>query len=96
MDMLTGDNISFKNVFILFANATTYENSDGTELVIDTVSGGRGYYISNGGLTEFVWSTTKSGELVFKNLMGETLVVNRGNAYIAYYKASLASDISFN
>ena len=96
MDMLTGDNISFKNVFILFANATTYENSDGTELVIDTVSGGRGYYISNGGLTEFVWSTTKNGELVFKNLMGETLVVNRGNAYIAYYKASLASDISFN
>ena len=96
MDMLTGDNISFKNVFILFANATTYENSDGTELVIDTVSGGRGYYISDGGLTEFVWSTTKNGELVFKNLMGEILVVNRGNAYIAYYKASLASDISFN
>ena len=96
MDMLTGENVSFKNVFILFANATTYENSDGTELVIDTVSGGRGYYISNGGLTEFVWSTTKSGELVFKNLMGETLAVNRGNAYIAYYKASLAANISFS
>ncbi len=96
MDMLTGENISFTNVFVLFANATTYENSDGTELVIDTVSGGRGYYISNGGLTEFVWSTNKSGELIFKNLMGETLDVNRGNAYIAYYKASLATNITFS
>ena len=96
MDMLTGENIAFKNVFILFSNATTYENSDGTELVIDTVAGGRGYYISNGGLTEFVWSTNKSGELVFKNLMGEILQVNCGNAYIAYYKASLAANVSFN
>lgn len=96
MDMLTGENVSFTNVFILFSNATTYENSDGTELVIDTVAGGRGYYISNGGLTEFVWSTNKSGELVFKNLMGETLKVNTGNAYIAYYKASLAANITFS
>lgn len=95
MDMLTGENVSFTNVFILFANATTYENSDGTELVIDTISGGRGYYISNGGLTEFVWSTNKSGELIFKNLMGEALEVNRGNAYISYYKASQAANISF-
>ena len=95
MDMLTGENVSFTNVFILFSNATTYENSDGCELVIDTVAGGRGYYISNGGLTEFLWSTNSSGELMFKNLMGETLEVNRGNAYIAYYKASLASNIIF-
>ncbi len=95
MDMLTGENISFTNVFILFANATTYENSDGCELVIDTVAGGRGYYISNGGLTEFLWSTDTSGELVFKNLKGDTLAVNRGNAYIAYYKASMASNIIF-
>lgn len=96
VDMLTGENISFCNVFILFSNATTYENSDGTELVIDTVSGGRGYYISMGGLTEFTWSVTKGGDLTFKNLMGETLTVNRGTAYIAYYKASLSANISFN
>ena len=96
MDMLTGENVAFNNVFILFSNATTYENSDGCELVIDTVAGGRGYYISRGGLTEFVWSTTKNGELVFKNLMGEALEVNQGNAYIAYYKASLAANIAFN
>jgi hypothetical protein len=96
MDMLTGENVSLKNLFILFSNATTYENSDGTELVIDTVSGGRGYYISSGGLTEFVWSTTKDGELIFKNLKGDILLVNRGSAYIAYYKASLSASVTFN
>ena len=96
MDMLTGENVAFTNVFVLFSNATTYENSDGTELVMDTVSGGRGYYISMGGLTEFVWSTDKNGELVFTDLRGEVLKVNRGNAYIAYYKASLASNVNFS
>ncbi|MBQ8690162.1 MAG: DUF3048 C-terminal domain-containing protein [Clostridia bacterium] len=96
IDMLTGKSLSFDNVFILFSNSVTYENSTGTELVIDTVSGGKGYYISRGTLTEFVWETTSNGELVFKSLMGQTLVVNRGTAYIAYYKASQTNGITIS
>ncbi len=95
VDMLTGKNISFTNLFILFANATTYEKAEGTELVIDTVSGGTGYYVSMGYLTEIRWSINENGELVFKTLSGEKLTVNRGNAYIGYYKASEASRVKF-
>lgn len=95
-DMLTGEKIKFSNIFILFANATTYENASGTELVIDTLSGGKGYYISHGTLTEFTWSTDSQGNLYFKNLMGNMLEINPGNVYIAYYKASIASKIQIS
>ena len=96
LDMLTGKNLDFTNLFILFANATTYENSAGSQMVIDTVSGGKGYYISDGKLTEFNWTTSKNGALEFKNLMGETLEINRGNSYISFYKASNFSKITFS
>jgi hypothetical protein len=96
IDMLNGKNITFTNVFILFANATTYEKADGTELVMDTVAGGSGYYISHGTLTEIRWSVGNDGSLQFKTLDGAILSANRGNAYVAYYKASRASNITFN
>lgn len=96
IDMLSGKNISFTNVFVLFANATTYEKADGTELVIDTLSGGTGYYISKGFATEIRWNIDENGNLQFKTLSGEKLTVNRGNAYIGYYKASNSSKITFS
>ena len=93
VDLLSGKNISYKNVFILFADTTTYEKANGTELVVDTLSGGQGYYISCGYKTEIRWCITESGELEFKTLSGEKLIVNRGNAYIGYYKASKSHEI---
>lgn len=94
VDMLNGKNISFTNIFVLFSNATTYEKSSGTELVIDTTSGGAGYYISKGYMTEIRWSVDENGALEFKTLKGEKLTVNKGNAYISYYKASNASKVT--
>ena len=93
MDMLTGENISFKNVFVIFADSTTYEKAEGNELVMDVLSGGKGYYISNGRYTEFTWSTDISGALSFFTLSGEKLKVNPGNNYFAYYKSSNTSMI---
>lgn len=96
VDMLNGKNIAYTNLFILFANATTYEKADGTELVMDTTSGGSGYYISNGGMSEIRWSINDSGELIFHSLDGEKLTVNPGTSYIGYYKASNASKVKIN
>ena len=96
VDMLNGKNVSFKNIFILFANATTYEKADGTELVIDTLSGGAGYYISAGTFTEIRWSINENGAIEFKTLDGKQLTANQGNSYISYYKASCASSVIIN
>ena len=95
VDMLNGKNISFTNLFILFANSTTYEKSEGTELVIDTTSGGKGYYVSMGTKIEIKWSVSNDGSLEFKTLNGETLVINRGTSYIGYYKASQSTNVLF-
>lgn len=94
MDMLTGKNVSYKNVFILFADTTTYEKSEGSELVIDVVSGGKGYYASEGKYTEFIWKTDVSGELSFYTLSGEKLKVNPGKSYFTYYKSSCISMVN--
>ena len=94
VDMLNGKNVSFDNVFVLFANSTTYEKADGKELVIDNFSGGSGYYISKGFMTEIRWSVNEDGMLEFKTLNGEMLTVNKGNAYVSYYKASEAYKVT--
>ncbi len=92
-DMLNGKGIQYSNLFVLFANTTTYENSNGCELVLDNTSGGSGLYISLGKATEIKWSVNESGELEFRTLDGEILSVNRGNSFISYYKASEALKI---
>ena len=92
-DMLNGRTIEYSNIFVLFANTATYENPNGCETVLDNTSGGSGYYISGGTATEIRWSVNESGSLEFKTLDGEILSVNRGNAFISYYKASEALKI---
>ena len=91
---MNGSDISYKNVFVLFANSTTYESADGTELTIDTYAGGSGYYASNGQMTEINWRLSDDGSLIFTTLNGEILKVNPGNSYISYYKASVSSDVT--
>ena len=94
VDMLNGKNVAYTNVFTLFANTTTYEKADGSELIIDTTAGGSGYYFSNGYMTEIRWSVDEGGNLKFTTLAGELLTVNRGNSYVGYYKASSSSSVT--
>ncbi|MBO7304019.1 MAG: DUF3048 C-terminal domain-containing protein [Clostridia bacterium] len=61
IDMLNGKNLAFTNVFVLFADATTYEKAEGCELVIDTTGGGTGYYFSMGRMCELRWSIGDDG-----------------------------------
>ena len=96
VDMLSGTNVSFDNVFVLFADATTYEKASGTELVMDVMNGGRGYYVTKGTLTEFTWGLNELGEMCFYSLSGERLTVNTGNSYISFYKASDASSVKIS
>jgi hypothetical protein len=96
VDMLSGKNVSFDNVFVLFADATTYEKSSGTELVMDVMSGGKGYYVTKGTLTEFTWGLNELGELNFYSLSGERLTVNTGNSYIGFYKSSESTKVKIS
>ena len=93
IDTLSGKNITFKNVFLLFADATTYEKADGVTTVLDTATSGSGYYISNGKLVEFTWKVT-DGRMVFTGMDGNRLTVARGNTYLSFFKSSMKKSVT--
>ena len=95
VDMLSGENCSFENVFILFADATTYEKAEGVETVMETYGSGKGYYATGGKLVEIKWRATEDGELIFEDLSSERLVVNPGRSYIGFYKSSDSISVTF-
>ena len=95
IDLLSGKQLSYKNAFVLFADTTTYDRSYGTQLVVETAQKGTGYYFTNGTMQEIRWRVD-GGELIFENLNGNTLTVNRGNSYIAYYRSSTSNEVTFS
>lgn len=94
-DMLNGECVSYKNVFVLFSDVVTYETAYGTESIVKTETSGTGYYFSVGTLKEIRWSVDANGNMIFKDLSGKRLEVNRGTSYIGYYKASDSDSVSF-
>ena len=95
IDYHTGENIYYKNVFVLFCDTTTYERADTTELVLETNNSGLGYYFTNGSMIKFNWETDSNGNLQFKDLSGEKLTINRGNSYIAFYKSTQKNSVTY-
>ena len=95
-DGLNGETLAFENCFILFADSITYDNYDCEQMVMNTIGSGKGYYITNGSLTEINWTSTTAGVLSFYNESGEKLTVNRGTSYISYVKASKIGQITFS
>ena len=92
-DMLTGKTVEFTNVFVLFADTTTDDNSSGVETVTDTLTQGSGFYGTRGSFIEIRWKTNARGEMIFEDLDGNILTVNRGNSYIGYFRASGYDDV---
>jgi hypothetical protein len=93
LDLLTDEVLAYDNAFILFANTTTYETEKATECVFDTLSGGKGYYMTLGGYEEITWGYGESGNLIIWSASGEKLEINRGNSYISFVKSSDMSKI---
>ena len=91
-DYHSGEVVSYENVFILFSDSTTYERADTTELVFECAEGGVGYYFTKGSMTKFIW-TIKDGHMLFKDLSGQKLVINRGNSYFSIYKTTQKNSI---
>ncbi len=87
-DNLYNTELTYKNVFVLFADSVTYEKEDKTELVMNTASGGRGYYARDGVAEEITWTCDASGKMTFKNQEGSILTVGSGNSYIGFMKSS--------
>ena len=96
IDVSTQEKVTFNNVLILFADSLTYETSDSTQMVINTMSQGLGYYATNGVARSIVWNMDEDGQLTFLNENGEILSVTSGNFYIGYVKSSKSNNEFFS
>lgn len=92
-DAINNKTIEFKNCFVLFADSITYDNRDCSQMIMDTIGQGSGYYFTNGGFTEIKWIGTSDGILTFYTTNDEILTVNRGTSYICFVKSSKTESI---
>ena len=95
-DTLTDKKISFTNVFILFADTITYEASSSTEMVMNTIGEGSGFYATDGYCQSITWESDSSGNMIFFDTLGNKLTVNRGNAYIGFVKSIKAESVQIS
>lgn len=94
IDYNTNQALSVKNILVLFTSVGTYP--DGKHMDIG-LSGGSGYYISNGGYQKITWSkgTTASNQLKFADESGNELVLNAGNSWIFLADKNIESNVTF-
>lgn len=94
-DMLSGENVSFANCLVLFADSITYESANGSQMVMSTTTSGTGYYFTNGSVFNISWSADTDGNMTLFDKNGSKLVVNRGNTYIAFVRSSKMQSVTF-
>ncbi len=80
----TGNGLTAKNIII--CHVRNYPLNDGQNKdrqEVDTVGSGKGYYVTNGKAIEITWSkSSRTAKTEYKDLEGNSLVINPGNTYI--------------
>ena len=95
-DMINDKKVSYKNLFLLFTDTMTYEGTTSTEMVMNTIGSGTGYYISEGVGQAITWESDATGSLTFYDESENKLIVNRGNSYLGFVKSAKTSDIKIS
>ncbi len=96
VDALTGEQLSVKNVIILFTDISVVPGDEYGRLAVGTVGSGQGYYITNGKRKVINWSRadkTTPIQLEYRN--GEELILNCGKTFICVVDNSVAQKIDF-
>ncbi len=92
-----GEQISVKNVIILFTDIALIPGDTAGRLTVETVGEGRGYYITNGEVKEIVWSRSHNRAPVsLKYADGTELVINCGKTFINVVDYSVEKTLGFN
>ncbi len=93
IDLLNSSKVYFKNCLILFADSTTYENQNSTQMVLNTIGEGAGYYFTEGTAKQISWSLSSEGKMEFFDESASELVINVGTTYISFVKSSKIGEI---
>ncbi len=80
----TGKALTAKNIIV--CKVKNYDLNDGEgkgRQNLDTVGSGEGYYITNGKMMGITWNkSSRTAKTVYKNALGEDIVLNPGNTYV--------------
>jgi len=96
VDGTTGEQLSVKNVLILFTDISLIPGDTAGRLTVGTVGSGQGYYITNGKRKVVNWSRegkTSTMHLEYRN--GDELILNSGKTFICVVDNSVAKKIDF-
>lgn len=94
-DLLNDKRTSYTNLFILYADSTTHETAEATQLIMDTTAGGKGKCFSGGAFIDIKWTLDDNGNLLFTTMSGDKITVNAGSSYIGFVKASRTDDVIY-
>ena len=96
VDGETGEQLSVKNLLILFTEITVIPEDEAGRLEVVTVGSGQGYYITNGERKVVNWSREgKTTTLHIEYKDGEELILNSGKTFICVVDDSVANKIDF-
>ena len=93
----TGEQLSFKNVMILFCKTGAITGDPKYRIDVDTVGEGSGYYAVNGTYTKIRWvKESDESPIHFYNMDGEPLLMNPGKTFVSVCPTSIESIVSMN
>lgn len=96
VDGTTGEQLSVKNVIILFTDISLIPGDTAGRLSVGTVGSGQGYYITNGKRKVINWSReTKTSTVHLEYRNGDELILNSGKTFICVVDDSVAGKIDF-
>ncbi len=96
VDGTTGEQLSVKNVIILFTDIALIPGDAAGRLSVGTVGSGQGYYITNGKRKVINWSReTKTSTVHLEYRNGDELILNSGKTFICVVDDSVAGKIDF-
>lgn len=96
VDGTTDEQLSVKNVIILFTDISLIPGDKAGRLAVGTVGSGQGYYITNGKRKVINWSReTKTATVHLEYRNGDELILNSGKTFICVVDDSVAGKIDF-
>ena len=96
VDGSTSNQISVKNVIILFTDITPIPGDTAGRVAVTKVGSGQGYYITNGQRKGIEWSReTESAQMVLTYRNGDPLLLNAGKTFVNVVDNSVAKSVNF-
>lgn len=97
IDAENGEQLNFKNVFILFAETESIPDDTEGRLDMVTTGEGTGYYISDGKYISIKWSRIgDTSSFVFTDDSGKVISVNRGKTFISVAPKWIEDQVELN